>query len=344
MIVYSPIMRLYPSTTAKIAERAGWLTPVLNILPFIGLVLIIQALFKNDKDANLSDIIFKCFGKFFGSVILIFYLVWMLYILGTFIRYFAERFLMSLLPNTSIIFFIVTILAAAFFALQKGIVYITRTAEFLFLVFSAVYVLLFVLSVQNVQVINLFPVTYYDALPLVKSSLSTVGLWGTFTFVFFFGDKINDKEHIKRFGIQGAVYLVIASLMVLIQTIGVYGFSVIERLSLPYIFVVKSISILQTIERIDSLAEVSWIIVDFVAISVIIYIIVSIIKSLFSLSDERSFVSPVAVFALIFSQYLANDRFELENFTEFIIIPANLILGFILPLIIFVVGKIRKKI
>ncbi len=128
MIVYSPIMRLYPSTTANIGERAGWLTPILNVLPFIGLVLVIQELFKNNKDANLSDIIFKCFGKFFGSIILILYLIWVLSTLGVFVRYFAERFLMSLLPNTSMTFFIVTFLAAVFFALQKGIVYITRTA------------------------------------------------------------------------------------------------------------------------------------------------------------------------------------------------------------------------
>ncbi len=212
------------------------------------------------------------------------------------------------------------------------------------MVFSAVYALLFVISIQNVEIINLFPVTYHDALPLLKASFSSFGLWGAFTFVFFFGDKINDKEHIRRFGMQSAVYLTIASLMVLIMTIGIYGYSVIERLSLPYIFVVKSISILQTIERIDSLAISSWMIVDFVAISVIIYIIVSIIKSLFSLSDERSYVSPVVVFALIFSQYLANDRFELENYSRFISIPASIIFGFVFPLITFVVGKIRKKI
>ncbi|HHW47874.1 MAG TPA: endospore germination permease, partial [Clostridiaceae bacterium] len=318
MFVYSPTLRLYPINAARIGQRAGWLTPVLNVLPFICLVFIIQALFKNDKNANLSDIIHKSLGKFFGSAILILYLIWLLITLGVYVRYFGERFLVSLLPNTHINFFTVTILAAVFYVLQKGIVYITRTAEFLFLVFSLVFIFLFLLSIPNLEIINLFPVTYHDALPLIKSALSSIGLWGAFTLIFFFGDKINNKEHIKRYGLQSAIYLVITAMMVLIQTIGVYGYSVIERLSLPYIFAVKSISILQTLERIESLAVAAWIIVDFVAISVILYIVVSIIKSLFSLSDEKSLVSPVAIFAFIFSQYIASDRFELENYSRLI--------------------------
>jgi len=46
MIVYSYTIRLLPRIAAETAERAGWLTPVFAVLPFIGLVFIIQALFK----------------------------------------------------------------------------------------------------------------------------------------------------------------------------------------------------------------------------------------------------------------------------------------------------------
>jgi len=307
-------------------------------------VYILQALFKNNKDANLSDIIFKTLGKILGSVLLILYLIWMIITLGIFVRYFAERFLTTLLPNTPMNFFTVTFLAVIFYAIRGGIVYISRTAEFLFLMFSALFATLFLLNLPNLEVINLFPVTHHDILPLLKSSYSSVGLWGAITYIFFFGDKINDKEHIKKFGIQSIIYLVIASMMLLIQTIGMYGYSVIERVSMPYVFVIKSISILQTIERIESVAVVSWLLLDFVAIPVILYIIVCIIKSLFSLSDEKPLISPVVIFAFVFSQYLAHDIFELESFSIIISIPISIVFGFIFPFIIFIVGKIRKKI
>ena len=212
------------------------------------------------------------------------------------------------------------------------------------MVFSIVFTALFIFSLPHLEVINLFPVTYYDIIPLIKSSYSCIGIWGAFTYIFFFGDKINDKEHIKKFGLQGTVYLVITSLMILIQTIGVYGYSVIERVSMPYVFVVKSISVLETIERIESFVVASWIIVDFITISISIYVIANIIKSLFSLSELQPLLSPITIFAFIFSQYIARNRFELENFSRYINLAANIIFGFAFPLIILIVGKIRKKI
>jgi len=174
-------------------------------------------------------------------------------------------------------FFTFTIVAVAFYAVRGGIVSLTRTTEFLFLAFTVIFVVLFLLCLTNVELINLFPVTYHDIWPLTKASYSILGIWGYYTFVFFFADKINDKEHILRFGLQSAVYLVIVTLMLLIQTIGVYGYTIIERVPMPYFLVVKSISILDTIERIESVVLASWGVVDFVIISVFMYIIVCMI-------------------------------------------------------------------
>ncbi len=342
MFVYSVSIRIFPPYASKSAGRAGWLAPVPAILPFICLVLIIQALFRDDTEASLSDIIYKNIGKFFGTILLVLNLIWQLIALGIIVRNFAERFLSSLLPDTAPGFFTATMLAVVFLTLRGGIVNISRTAEFLFIIITFIFFVLFLLTIPNFEVINLFPVTYYDTLPVLQASYSNIGMWSIFTFIFFFADKINNKEHIKRFGLQSAAYLAIMSLMLLIQTIGVYGYSVIERIPLAYSFVVKSISVLETIERIESIAVVSWVIADFITISVTLYIAVNILKSLFSLSDVKPFISPVTIFAFIFSMYIANNKFELENFTNTITMPTNLILGFLFPLIILIVKKIRN--
>lgn len=343
MFVYSVSIRIFPAYSAKAAGRAGWLSPVPAVLPFICLVYIIQALFKNDREASLSDIIYKTLGKFFGTVLLLLNLIWQLIALGIIVRNFAERFLSSLLPSTPPGFFTATMLAVVFFTLRGGIVNISRTAEFLFILITGIFIVLFVLSIPNFEIINLFPVTYYDALPILQASYSNIGMWSIFTFIFFFADKVSNKEQIKRFGLQSTAYLAIMALMLLIQTIGTYGYSVIERVPLAYSFVIKSISVLDTIERIESIAVVSWVIADFITISVTLYIIVNIIKSLFSLSDVKPFISPVTIFAFIFSFYIAQNKFELEKFTNTVSMMINLILGFVSPLIVLIVGRARGK-
>lgn len=342
-LVYSPAIRLFPVFIAETSEKAGWLTPFFAVLPYIGLVYLIQEFFKKHNDKNLSDIFFSVLGNIGGRFVLCFYWLWMMVLLGLYVRYFAERFLMALIPNSSMNFFTVTILAVVFYAVRGGFVALTRTTEYLFLTFTVIFIILFVLSIGNIEIINLFPVTHYDILPLIKSCYVLLGIWAYFTFIFFLADKMNDKEHIKRFGMQGGLYLVIMAFVILVQTIGEYGHTVVKRVPLPYFSVIKGISVLKTIERIESVVLACWVFVDFVIISVFIYIITSIIKSFFSLSETKSFVSPITMFAFVFSNYIARNRFELENFSN-ICLALNIFLGFIVPFFIFVIGKLRKRI
>ncbi|HPT78385.1 MAG TPA: endospore germination permease [Candidatus Atribacteria bacterium] len=338
----SPIIRIVPRDVSRIAGRAGWLAPLFSMLPFICLVYIMHLLFKKQKDASLGELYIKVFGKVIGRVILAFFLVWFLILTGLYVRYFAERFLSALLPNTAPVFFYVTMLATVFYAVRGGIVNLARTVEYLFYLFTVIFVVLFVLCIPNVQSINLLPVAQYDIIPLIKTIKPIFGIWGYFSLVFFFGDEINDKEHIRRFGLQGALYLLMTCVMLLIQTIGVYGHTVIQRIPLPYIVAIKSISLLDTIERIESIALAFWVFIDFTVISLFAYVVISVLKSICSLTEGKNFVSPIVLFALIFAFFLANDRLELGQFSEHIGLPVNIIVCFVMPAVLLVVGKLRK--
>ncbi len=340
----SAVIRILPKYASEGVGRAGWLAPLFSVLPFICLVYIMQSLFKNQRDAGLGELYIKVFGNIAGRAILAFCLVWFMILMGLYTRYFTERILSSLLPNTTPTFFYITILAAVFFAVRGGIVNIARTVEFLFYLFLVVYISLFLVSLPNVQIINLLPVTHFDIIPLTRTIKPFLGIWGYFSLIFFFGDKINDKEHIRRFGLQAALLLTITGMMVLIQTIGVYGHTVIRRIPLPYFVSIKSISLLETIERIESAALAFWVFIDFAVISFFLYLSVSVIKSLFSLSEVKYFTSPAALFAFVFAFYLGINRLELEQFSNYIGLPINIFVCFIMPAVLLAVGKIRKVI
>lgn len=337
-------MRFFPVFTSEVAKRAGWLAPVAAAIPFLCIVFIMQALYRKEQEASLSDLYLRVFGKIVGRIFLVIMLLWTMILLGLYVRYFAERFLSALMPNTSMPFFAMTMLAVVYYAVRGGLIAFTRTVEFLFIVFSLVFLILFVMSIGNMEIINLFPVTHHDLWPIAKSTYYILGVWGYFSFIFFFADKINDKEHIRRFGMQGLVYIVITSMLLLVQTIGVYGYTIIRRAPQPYFLVIKAISILDTIEKIESVALAFWVIIDFVAISAFMLIVVSLIKSIFVIREGRSLVSPVTLFAFIFSFYIAHDRFELENFSRTIAPSINIITGIGFPLLLLIVGKIRRKV
>lgn len=340
----SPVIRIMPKHAAEIVGRAGWVAPLLSVLPFICLVYVMQMIFKKQRNASLGELYIKVFGSFIGRTILAFYLIWSMILMGLYLRYFAERFLSSLLPNTIPAFFYITMLIAVFYAVKGGIVNLARTVGFLFYLFVVVFITLFLCSLPNVQKINLLPVTRYDIIPMVKTIKSLFGVWGYFSLVFFFGDKINDKEHIRKLGLHTVIFNTLTSIMLLVQTIGVYGHTVIGRIPLPYFESIKSITLLETIERIESVALAFWVFIDFTVISLFLYLSICIIKNLFSLSEAKYFASPIALFAFIFAYYLGNNRLELEQFTDYIGLPVNVFLCFIMPVILLAIGKIRKVI
>lgn len=344
MATLSPAIRLFPQYTAKMAGKAGWLTPIVAIIPMILLVYIVHSFFRKYKEANLSDVYFKILGNIVGRIVTFLYLIWILILLALYVRYYAERILSSILPHTSIAFLIISMLLMVFIAARCGLVPIARVSEIFFGIFFVVFITIFIFAMPRVTLRNYMYVSYLDAWPVIKASHVILAVWGYFLFIFFFGDKINDKEHIKRFAFQGLFIKFILSILMLIVTIGSLGPILTTRMSLPFFIVVKNISVLGTIERLESVLLALWVISDFSIIIVFTYVSISLMKSIFKLSGTKSLVSPIVLFAGIGSLYLAKNLFELETFSTIIALPLNTVFTFIIPIIVFGIGKLRKKI
>lgn len=344
MATFSPVIRLFPELTAKMAKQAGWLSPVVSMIGLLALVFIVQSFFKSGKYLNLSDVYYNILGKFLGHILVAIYFIYIIILQALYIRYYAERFLSSILPDTSIHFFIIVMLAFVFYVVRGEIVPFARYNELLFNVFIITFGITTFLALFNVKITNLLPVSYKDILPVAKSTYVILAIWGYFLFMFFIADKVNNKEQIKRLGIKTTFFLSAVSIMIIIATVGVLGSSLTTRTSLPYFISIKEISILNTVERLESIALVIWIVADFIVITVLTYISVSILKSLFHLSETKPFINPILLITYFLSLALAKNRFELEAFSLYVTLPVNVILCFGVPLIVFIVGKIRKLI
>lgn len=344
MMTLSPAIRLFPGLAAREAGKAGWLAPVAAVIPMILLILLVHSFFKENKEASLSDIYNKVIGKVAGKILCFLYLIWVLILLALYVRYYAERLLSSIMPHTSISFFIISMLILVFFAVRSGLIPLARVNEVFFGIFLIMMLITFVLASPGIKYRNFMNVSYLDTLPVIKASHTITAIWGYFLFIFFFGDKINDKENIKRFGFQGVLAAFVVATLILITTIGTIGPNLMPRISLPFFMVVKNISIFETLERLESIIISLWVISDFVTISVFTYISISLIKSIFNLSETKTLVGPVTLFAYIGSLYFFKDIFQLEAFSSNIALPVNTTLTFIIQIIIFAVGKLRKKI
>ena len=344
VITLSPEIRLFPQNTVKMAGKAGWLAPVVAIAPTLLLVVLVNSFFKKNQNANLSDIYNIALGKVVGKIVVSLYLIWILILTSLYIRYYAERLLSSILPHTSLVFIILIMLILVFFAVRNGLVPLARVNELFFGMLIVSAILLYILALPDIEYRNIMTVCTSDAWPVIKASSSIIPIWGYFLFIFFLGDRINDKENIKKFGFKILLVKFIITIIMLIVTIGSLSATAISNIALPFFAMVKDIEILDTFERMESIIFSIWVITDFITITVFSFIAVSMLKSIFKLKEGKFLASPILLIIGIGSLFFFKDIFELEAFSNYIGLPINALLTVIIPITVFIIGKLREKI
>jgi len=340
----SPGVRIFPPECSKYAKQAAWLTPFISALLLMILLSILNAFFASKRHKNLSDVFSAALGKVSGKVLLSIYLIWCAILFSIYIRYFAERFLGTIYPNTNIRFFVLTMLFVVYVAARGKIEHLARFSEFIFIFFLVTFIVLLLLILPEVKISNLFPITTYDILPVMRGSLVITAIWGYLLLPFFFGEKIVDMEKLKKTGKECVILLIFIPVLFLIAVIGSLSPSVTQKMSYAFYNAVKLISFIESLERFESLVLAYWIISDFILLSFLLTVMQAIIKNLFSLTEAKRFTTPLAAFGYVGSQVIAASIFELEEFSRSIAIYANIFFFFIVPLIILIIGKVRKTV
>ncbi|HPD01133.1 MAG TPA: endospore germination permease [Acetivibrio sp.] len=343
-VIASPAIRLVPVIAAQTAQEAAWLAPIVAAVILFLNVLVWNRIYKKYKNDSLMHIYSDIAGKFIGKLLSIIYFLWATLLVCVYVMYFAVRLVGSIYPDTNPSIFIISILVLVVYLLRYGLVTLARLNEIVFPMFAVTFLIIFIMLMPYLQVIFLGPVTYKSILPVINAGIGISGLSSYYTFLFVLGDKINNKESIKKIGIQTTIFILVNQILLIVMTLGSFSYSVIKRSQLPLLLAVKQISLFNTLEKIESVIVAGWVFSDFVLICFFSIIALKILKSLFGLSDERHLAKIFMVLIFFLSLYLSSTIFELERLSSYVLIPGDFILGFIVPVIMLAVGKIRKKI
>lgn len=340
----SPAIRLFPTLCAKLGKVAGWTAPILSAVPLLLLCMILGAMFKKKNITNLSDVFNLSLGKILGKTLLTCYLLWSMILYFLYIRYYGERLLSTIFPNTDIRFFIFSMMIIVYMAARGRIEVFARYTELTFLMFTVVFVVFFILLISNVKMSNLLPITYYDILPVAKATYPVLGIWGYITLLLFLGEHVIDKHQIKKQSKKVVIFLTVMTTFILLFVIGSMGYTVTQRMEIPFFNATKLITVMETLDRLESVLLSVWVISDFIVITMFAIIIANMTKSLFNVSESRYFASPIVLLGYFGSQFLVSNRFEFALFSSTMGLPVNIIICFVIPFIVFCIGKLRKKI
>ena len=339
----SPAIRLFPTICAKKGHSAGWLAPLFGAAALFILFLVLAAIFKNKEVTSLSDAFERTLGKTVSKILLAIYLFWLVIIYFMFIRYYAERLLSSIYPNTDLRFFLICMLSVIFIVARRRIDFFARFCELSFLIFLIVLLIFYVLLIPTIKIDNVFPVTHMDFVPVLDSSFQIVSIWGFAAFFFFLGDHIKNKDQILKHSKKAIFYLCGITILILFFIIGSLGADATARMPLPFFNSTKLINIMPAFDRFEAVLLSIWVISDFILIVSFMIIIISILKKITGTSEPKYFASPLTFIGYIGGLFIANSRFELEWLSSAAISSIIIcVLAYGIPFGVLILGKVRK--
>lgn len=339
----SPAIRFLPAFAVSHAKEASWLSPLAAMLPAGIVIFMLNTIFNSYPQNNCGEIIEDILGKFAGKAVMLLLLLWVVFMVPIHIRNSAERLVSSIYPNVNITFFIISTTLMISYILRSGAVVLARLGQILLPILAVLFFFVSVLLIPNIRPDALLPVSTQDVIPVFKASLGTTTILGYIFIIFFFSENIVEKKSVGKVIIPFGFLIIVILLLLLLTTVGIMGHTVVKRAPIPFLTVVKQISVMDTIENIESVAVAIWILSDVILIATMSIISLNIMKYLFHLPDTKNIINIYLTFLTIIALGVAKNRLELDILSSQVAPYLNTVLGHVPPIILFVVGKIRKK-
>jgi len=343
LMIGAPSLRVIPNYISRLAGRAGWVSPFFALLFSILLVFVLASLFKT-KNGSIYNIFEDVYGRIISKMLALFYIIWCIFMAAFYLRMYGERFIETIVFDANITSIIILMAAFVLFIVNQKIDVLGRMAEILILFFAGIVVIVFFIIVSNIKIENLWPVTHYDLVPSLKGSTALLSLSVYLTTIMFLGDKISNKDKLIKTGIKGMILLHTLAIIIVLSTIGLIGYRLNGQLLFPYFATLKNIDILNTFEHVESLVISIWLGADVAIISVFVMAVMNLIKQSYTRIYNKRISLWIMIIAVLISLTFVDNVYDAEKIARLYIGNISLVLFGGIPILTWIVGKIRKVI
>ncbi|QUI24411.1 endospore germination permease [Vallitalea pronyensis] len=330
---------------AKEAESDLWIALILALGVGVLFALLYSWILSQYPGKNLYDILVITMGRWLGSIIVLFYVLYSLYvsayILIDFVV-FTNTVGLEATPNVIIGAMVMVLVISA---LKKGIEVMGRWSE---------YFVIFILITSAITVILMFPMIEVNNLkPVLANGWGPVleSAYGAITFPFaeiivfmvILNTKMIKKEKdIYRIFVGGLLIGgIFVSVMLVVSFVELGHFAYMSSY-FPVYAAISRISIGEVLQRIEIIPAIAFIMGDFMKIALYVLVACEGVKKLAYVKNYKFIVTPICIFVLLLSLTMFDDIMDSINQLANYNYIANFMLG-IIPATLAIITVIRTK-
>lgn len=344
-ISISPILRQMPQALAKEAGRSGYLSPLISIIAILPITGIIIALLKLFPGLNFYEIMVQLLGKVLSKVLLLGYILWIFVSIASKVNAYASTLQFTLMPNTQTDFLIIALIFLVYYALSRGMKTVFRFSEFTLGSIILLFIVLFICALPKLRMDYLLPVSTENLPSTISASKQVISIGGNIIMILFFADKfdllVSKLQFRKLWG--SVMVLILLAFGLTVFTFGITGAPLTAKLPFPFYITVKSISFFNAFERFEVLVTLICMISDFIAICIYSIVLIRSVEWLFNLRKENYLYVPITMILYYATFYISTTVFEFAFLYQMIIVNANIIFQYIIPLFLGLVCLLKRK-
>lgn len=341
----SPVIRQIPGSMTGAAGNAAWVSALLCV-PAAALLGWFPARMLRSRrpGEGLGEVLCRALGPFLGRAIAGLFGLWFVFYAGFVLRAGADRFVSAMYPESRDWVFMGVMGLLTLTAGAGRVKVLARCAQIIAPVLWAVFALVFVFCVQNVDFSELRPAGA-GAAAVCRGSLPMLCALSVGAFPSFLAGE-TEPGPLYRCFVLSLLTLAGLGTALCLATVGTFGPELAGQMRYPFFVMLRGIRIFDLLERVEALIVVQWAAADFLLLGTLVHLAVRCltlaVRGTGKAPDRRAALS-VTAGAFICGRLCASSAFALRDLGRELINPVNGILVFGLLPLCFAVGKLRRR-
>ncbi|PKM78395.1 MAG: hypothetical protein CVU90_02540 [Firmicutes bacterium HGW-Firmicutes-15] len=245
-----------PREITGIAQEDAWLAMLIaTIVPIVSLFLI-DRLGKRMPEMGFTQMSQALFGRFFGSILIILFIVYVIGFESVVVRIFSEVTKLYLLPRTPLVVIVFMFIFTVVYAGSKGARVIGRLNELLFYLLLVNFLVLMI-PIGEADYTNLLPVGEAGWDGIGRGVLIAAQYYAGIEILLVFYSLVNRKDEILKAGIIATGITAVLYVVIVLICESVFGVAGMQHQLFPGLVLLKVVQI-PVIERLEFIFLFFW--------------------------------------------------------------------------------------
>ncbi|MBB6696823.1 GerAB/ArcD/ProY family transporter [Clostridium algidicarnis] len=325
-------------------KQDAWIASIIAIVLSLPIMIMYSRTMNLYPGKNLFDIVEILFGKVFGKVISIIFILH-IFLLGAYIlRDFIDFIKLTALPNTPSAILMMCIGILSIWMLKEGIEVLSAWAQFFIRIILVFVILVWVLLIPQMDITNLQPIFYSGLKDIAKVSFKLISFPFSEIFLFMlFFDYLDHTSESKNIFLKPVIIggiVVVITTMINIMLLGGEEYSSLYYAGYEGI---KRLQLNGEFQRIEIAVSIAFTIIQFLEVSFCVLGVSKGVTKLFNLKSYRDILIPIVLLMMNFAYIMFNSIMESMEFTSELWPSYALLVQIIIPFIIFIVALLKKR-